>query len=172
MIPLLLFTLALIDAAFCGFRSAAGRSLLIDKYDYFLRALARGGIVGLGVLAIIGAAVGITLLTSPEPAQLYAAYVRAGTPMVYWYGPYATIVLLALAFYGSARPEWRALSTTIVLGPLTLLRPAVIIGGAIHALTQHPPPAVTVSIVIAAIVMPPLGWFQNRRYRAQSPFEA
>jgi hypothetical protein len=137
--------------------------LRIDKRAYFRRALSRGAVTGLAALAVIGATVAMGLAGGVP----YADYADAGRTLLLWYAPYATVVLVALGFfYLSRAPEWRALATTIVLGPLTLARPFVIVGGALHAIAAAPPWPIISAIATAGIVMPCLGRLQNAWYRA------
>jgi hypothetical protein len=58
---------------------------------------------------------------------------RAAELCVWIFGSFATLTLAAFAFWFSPIAEYRLLSSIIVLGPLTLLRPLVIIGGLVAA---------------------------------------
>ena len=49
---LLLYLLATCDAAFCGFRAAAGRNALLFKRAYYLRAMGRGALWGQLAVAV------------------------------------------------------------------------------------------------------------------------
>lgn len=46
VVPVVLGLIALIDAAFAGFRAATGRNALIRKRPYYLRAARRGSRAG------------------------------------------------------------------------------------------------------------------------------
>lgn len=131
LVPAALVSLAVLDATFAGFRAAAGRSGLIDKRAYLSRALGVGAAAGLVEVALLAALTAATLALSSDPAGDYAELVRIGARMLVPFGAYAALVLLALGVYGVARHEVRTLATVAILGPFTLLRPALIVGAAL-----------------------------------------
>ena len=126
MIPLLLASLAILDAAFAGFRAAAGRDARIFKRAYYQRAVLLGGGAGAILVALLAAATGIALLATPSPGALYADLLMIGARMLQVFLGYALLVLAALALYGTARAELRILATVSILGPFTFLRPLVV----------------------------------------------
>lgn len=121
----LLGSLAVVDAGFCGFRDAAGRDRLIEKRPYYGRAVRRGMFLGLAL--VIPFAIGIALLAD---AGVWPDLLQVAARMVWIYGAYATLVLLALGVYLVSSGDLRTLATVAVLGPFTLLRPLVICAGA------------------------------------------
>jgi hypothetical protein len=64
--------------------------------------------------------------------------------MVIVYGAYAAIVVLALGVYLLHFFELSVLATVVLLGPLTLLRPLLIVSGAAWAVLGTAPPVVTI----------------------------
>lgn len=151
MIPALLVALALVDSMFCGFRDGAGRYLPIDKRAYHRRAVARG--LGAGIVAVLGlgALAAVLILTAPDPAGLYSAMCTAGERMVWVYGAYATLVLVALVAYLIPNIDVSVLATVVILGPFTMVRPYVIWAGALWAAwTAREPRTVTLAVAAAA----------------------
>lgn len=129
MTPWLLYVLAVTDWAFAGYRHAAGRDGRIEKGAYYRRAVAVAVLLGHAPIAMVAGAVLILCAAGAE----WSAFVAAGTAMVWVYGVYAAIVLLAFVPYLFGHLEIRTLATVSVFGPLTLLRPAVIVAGAVLA---------------------------------------
>jgi hypothetical protein len=122
-----LLFLAVLDGAFAGFRSSAGRTGLIRHRRYDRRAARRGA--GLACV-LLSPAIAIACADAVLRPGHLADYVRAGTAMLAVYGPYALLVLAALACYATLNWQLRYLASAMVLGPLTLLRPGIAILGA------------------------------------------
>lgn len=127
-----LFILAILDGAFAGFRSSAGRTGLINHRRSDHQAARRGTVLAFVLLAPVIAATSADVLI--HPGQL-GDYTRAGTAMLAVYGPYALLVLIALACHAIAGWRLKYLATTLILGPFTLLRPGIAILGAAIAMT-------------------------------------
>ncbi|MDQ3818024.1 MAG: hypothetical protein M3362_10060 [Acidobacteriota bacterium] len=70
MIALVLWALATVDAAFIGYREAAGRSALIDKRAYYRRAMIRGALFGQIAVGVAGAIIAVMFILSNEPLAL------------------------------------------------------------------------------------------------------
>src|SRR5688500_518061 len=99
MTMVLLWLLATIDAAFTGYRAAAGRDLRIDKRAYYRRAGARGAIAGQLAAALVGAFVLLTLFASARPAALVADHVAAASRMSAIYLVYGAAIACAFAVW-------------------------------------------------------------------------
>lgn len=145
MSALLLYILAITDWGFAGYRHAAGRDGRIFKRTYYLRAIGVGLVFGHVAVALVGALVaGLLVVTS------YSTMLLAATPMVIVFGVYAAIVLLAFIPYLFGQTEIRTLATVSVFGPLTLLRPVVIVTGAALAIVYVPQWPVALAALVAA----------------------
>jgi hypothetical protein len=127
VIPALLSFLAVLDAAFVGFRSAAGRDGRIDKRLLYLRAVGHGALAGAGLVAALAALTAVVLATAPSAAATYADLLIIGERMLHVIGVYTLLVLVALALYASPNLDVRVLSTVAVLGPFTILRPWIVV---------------------------------------------
>ena len=166
---LLLWLLATVDAAFIGYRDAAGRSALIDKRHYYRRALVRGALVGQIAVAIAGIVAAGMLFTTPQPARLFDTFDRVATRMLMVYIPYALI--LTATFFVRAIPsvDIRSITSVLVFGPFTLIRPLVVLAGAIWGLLVAPTAGVT--LLMALIVSLMLGLeYALHRLRARGFF--
>jgi len=115
--------LAVLDAGFCGFRDAAGRDRRIDKGPYYRAAVRRGMVLGLLLLAV--ALVPIALVGT------WADLFHVAGRMVQVYSAFAVLVGLALGAYAVSEGDLRTLATVAVLGPFTLIRPAIIAAGGV-----------------------------------------
>ena len=87
MTVLLLWLLATVDSAFIGYRDAAGRNALIDKRDYYRRALLRGALIGQLAVAIVGTVAAGMLATASQPAKLFENFDLVGRRMLMVYVP-------------------------------------------------------------------------------------
>ena len=118
--------LALLDGAFAGFRSSAGRTGLIDHRAADRLAARRGCLLACALLTPVAAAACAQWWLGRDDAAL----TRAGLAMLMVYVPYGLIVLLALGCYSVLGWRQRYLATAVVLGPFTLARPVVaVLGG-------------------------------------------
>jgi hypothetical protein len=144
-----LSAMAVLDAALVGFRAVVGRDAHLDPRALITRWMIRGALAGVAALIVAGLLLGTLLATADDPGARYEDLVTAGTRMLLVYVPYTVIVLVALAGYAVPVLDLRCLATTIVLGPLTLARPAVMALGA-GAAAWHAP--VTVQIAAFATV--------------------
>jgi hypothetical protein len=144
--------LAITDGACAGFRSSVGRSGLIKHRAADLRAARRGA--ALVAILLTPAVALICADTVPMCPAAIAPYLRAGGAMLAIYAPYAVMVLAALACYASLGWQQRYLAAALVLGPLTLLRPAVAVLGAIlAAVAAHDPTAALAAVLAVAAVL-------------------
>lgn len=127
-VPCALALLALVDAAFAGFRASTGRNSRIRKLPHHLTAGRRGLACGAAGIATVAALVVITVSVSANPAHDIAVLVDAGTRMLQVLVPYAAVVVLSLVAYWTLPMRQSTFVILVGLGPLTLLRPVVVTG--------------------------------------------
>ena len=130
----LVWLLVTLDGGFAGFRDAAGRSLHLDLRPMLLRNVLRG-VVGAQLVCVL-ALVPLVAGVAWDTGTLDGPFLRTGAMLVACFGVYAALVLASLSIYLLPDPEISSLSTVLVLGPLTLLRPLVIIGGWVLAMPE------------------------------------
>ncbi|MFT3841154.1 MAG: hypothetical protein QM723_29450 [Myxococcaceae bacterium] len=148
----LLWTLAVVDGGFAGFRSAAGRDGHIFKEAYFRSAIRRGLRYGFLVTVLAGLLIGVAAFASPSP-QARVDELQPGAQVMLWVlGGYATLVLLALGIWSTAEADLRTLASVIILGPFTLIRPLVIVGAAGWA-AYVAPNVVAAGLAVAVCVL-------------------
>lgn len=150
MSPWLLGLLVFVDGTLCGFRAAAGRNPRLFLRDYYAASLKRGAVLSVLVIATFLAGAMVLRSTSPEA---WSALLLAADTMVLVYGVYAVVVLGALGLYLVGHFDFGVLATVLVLGPFTLVRPLVILGGAIWACVEGPQPLSVAFCLGAAAVM-------------------
>ena len=153
MTALVVYLLAVTDVAFVGYRTAAGRNGRIRKTRYFRRAVSAGLVLGHIPIAIGAAAVAVAVWTAADPAMAYASLIEAAEPMIYVYGVYATLVLSAFIPYFIAPLDYRVLASVAIFGPLTLVRPLVIVGGAAWAWVVAADTPTRICVAVAALSM-------------------
>ena len=138
MTPVLLYCLASLDAAFIGYRAAAGRNALIDKRGYYRRAMLRGLLFGQCAAALIAAAIGAYLLSASDPRALLQGLLAAGARMLWVYCPYAVMIGTAFAVRAVPSVDVRSMTSVLIFGPFVLLRPAVAAAGIGWAIAAAP----------------------------------
>jgi hypothetical protein len=133
MTVLALASLALFDVLLSGTRAAAGRDGRIAKPAYYRDAAWRSIVAGIVLVSANAAFVGALVATAPDPAAAWSDLVQAGARCVEVFGAFATLTLIAILFWFAPVRELRIVPTLVVLGPLTLVRPLVIVGGLLFA---------------------------------------
>jgi hypothetical protein len=161
-----LLALAILDGAFSGFRSSVGRTGLIDHRAADWLAGRRGAALAIAGLLPVIVAVTADVLLRPARVGIYA---RAGNGMLAIYLPYGLIVLAALTVYLTLSWRKRYLAAAVILGPLTLLRPAVaVLGGALAAIASRDPVA-SACAVLSIIAVLGVGPTADRIWYARPP---
>ncbi|MGW6462171.1 hypothetical protein ACWF94_40655 [Streptomyces sp. NPDC055078] len=164
MNALLLLVLALTDAAFSGLRASAGRNGRIRKAAAHVLAARRGVAVGAPALALTAVVATGLLLLADSPADRYAELDAGARRMLLVITPYATVVGLGLACCLWAPLRVGTLASVVGLGPLTLLRPVVVLAGAAAAgWGSLPAAAVAATASASAFLVEPL---THRRWYA------
>jgi hypothetical protein len=162
-----LSALVLFDVLLSGTRAAAGRDGRIAKPPHYraagLRALA-AGVVVVVVLAANAALVGILVATAPQPAVAWASLLQAGVRCVEVCGAFATLTLIAILFWFAPVRELRIVPTLVVLGPLTLIRPFVVAGGLLYAVSGTASWRVWAAAVSAGVSMIGIEFVLGRAY--------
>jgi hypothetical protein len=128
-----LATLALFDVMLSGGRAAAGRDGRIAKAPYYRAAVARSVPAGAAVIGANAGFVAVLVASAADPGRLWEALLQAGGRAVDVFGAFATLTFLAILFWFAPIRELRIVPTLLVLGPLTLIRPLVIVAGLVYA---------------------------------------
>jgi L-asparagine transporter-like permease len=151
----LLWLLATVDSTFIGYRDAAGRSALIEKRAYFRRAMIRGAFAGQVAVAIVGLAAVAMLATTPQPATLFDTFEQVASRMLIVYAPYALIITITFFIRAIPSVDIRSITSVLVFGPFTLIRPLIVLAGAIWGLLAAP--TIPVALLMGLIVSLMLG---------------
>jgi hypothetical protein len=152
-VAIALWLLATVDAACCGYRAAAGRNALIGKGRYYRRAMLRGALWGQTAVAIAAIALLAFVLSDDDPGRAWVEATGAGLRMLAVYVPYAAVIGLAFALRLAPSVDLRSLTSTVVFGPLTLLRPAVAILGVAWGVSSSRPALVAIGGVVLALML-------------------
>jgi hypothetical protein len=138
MIAIVLWLLATLDAGFTGYREAAGRNALIDKRSYYRRAMVRGALFGQVAVAIAAASILLMLLITSDKQTLLADFEQVGARMLIIYLPYAAFILVAFLFRTVPSVDIRSITSTLIFGPFTLIRPLVAVTGVVYGVLDAP----------------------------------
>lgn len=134
MMLLLLYVLALLDGLLCGARVSMGRSGLIRKRAYYIRAQVRG-LIGAQIVSTVAlAAVILVWLTTKNRAELQTDLEAAAGRMMWVFLPYATLVLGNILLRLAPSTDIRSATSVMMLGPLTAIRPLVMIAGVVYGI--------------------------------------
>ena len=136
MTLLLLYLLALLDGLFCGLRTSMGRCPLIRKRSYYTRALFRG-IAGAQVVSMLAlAALILTGAFSSSRGVLRSDLESTADRMLWVFVPYAALVVFSLMLRLIPSTNIRSATSVLMLGPLTVIRPLVMIVGVLYAISR------------------------------------
>lgn len=166
MIAALLWLLATIDSAFIGYREAAGRNALIDKSAYYRHALIRGAIIGQLAVLIVGVITAVALVSSSNSGALYSSIEVVGARMLTVYVPYALILLITFCIRALPSVDIRSITSVLIFGPFTFIRPLVVLAGAVWGVAGAPSvvtiglTTVIVSLMLGLEAM--LSWLRSR----------
>ena len=134
MTLLVLFLLASLDGALCGCRTCMGRCPLINKHTFYVRGVLRG-IVAAQIASWLSFFVLIAVYRfSPDGPLLRQDLEAAAGRMLYIFLPYAVLVLTNIALRLVPSIDLRSATSVFFLGPLTALRPFVMIPGVIYGI--------------------------------------
>ncbi len=134
MILFILYILALLDGVLCGFRTGAGRCALIYSQRFYLRSMLRGFMVAQAASVVALGALLMTIAASHNGAVLIADLEKAAARMVAVFTVYAAVVLFNLALRLAPSVDIRSATSVLVLGPLTALRPVVMVAGTVYGI--------------------------------------
>jgi len=150
-----LVSLCVLDASLVGYRAVCGRSAFVDRRSLDRRAMVVGAMGGVGVVVALAAWFSaLLLLLVDDRGSTVDQLTAAGTRMLAVYAGLAVLTTVALAVFFVAPPRWGSLSMVTILGPLTLLRPAVPVAGAVAAASRdrHAVPATLSAMVVLVAV--------------------
>ena len=153
MIIFLLWLLATLDSAFIGYREAAGRNALIDKKAYYWQALIKGAFFGQLAVLLVAVITGGALLVSNESRALFFDLQLIGARMLSVYVPYAVIILITLVVRAFPSVDIRCITSVLVFGPFTVIRPFVVLAGAIWGVLAAPSAITIVLVLLIASLM-------------------
>ena len=165
----LLWLLATVDSTFIGYREAAGRNALIDKRGYFRRAMIRGALWGQIAVAIVGLAAAAMLATTTQPARLFDTLDLVAARMLMIYVPYAVVLIITFLVRAVPSVDIRSITSVLVFGPFTLIRPLIVLAGAIWGLLAAPKPPVLFLVVLIVSLMLGMEYVLDR-LRARGSF--
>lgn len=164
---MILYLLALVDFACTGIRTAAGRSSLLDKYDYYNQAIKTAVFLGHIVLIIPFAALMLVLEATTQKELVIQHLQQASNGMFAVYIPYALVYCLALLLRAVPLVDFKSCTSILLLGPMTFFRPAVAILGILMAVLVSPHAEVFALAGLAVTLMLLfeflLEWLQDRK---------
>lgn len=152
MIAVLLWLLATVDSAFIGYREAAGRSALIEKSAYYRRALVRGALFGQVAVLIVGVITAAVLASSSNAGTLFSSIEVIGARMLMVYLPYALIILITFCVRALPSVDIRSITSVLIFGPFTFIRPLVVIAGAVWGVVAAPS-AITIALTVLIVTL-------------------
>jgi len=166
MIAVLLWLLATIDSALIGYREAAGRNALINKRAYYRHAIIRGAIFGQFAVLIVGVITAVALISSSNASGLFSSIKVVGARMLSVYVPYALIILITFCVRALPLVDIRSITSVLIFGPFTFIRPIVVLAGAVWGMAAAPGLiTVVLTVVIVCLMLgleSALSWLRSR----------
>ena len=167
MIAVLLWLLATVDSAFIGYREAAGRNALINKGAYYRHALIRGALFGQLAVLIVGVITAVLLVSSGDSRARFSELEAVGARMLMVYLPYALILLITFCVRAFPSVDIRSITSVLIFGPFTFIRPVVVLAGAVCGVIAAPG-AITIALTVLIITLmlglgATLSWLRSRR---------
>ena len=136
MTLVVLFLLTSLDGALCGCRTCMGRHPYIFKKKYFARGILRG-VVAAQIASWLSFFVLLAILQfTPDRALLRKDLEAAAGRMIFIFLPYAVLVLSNLVLRLVPSIDLRSATSVFFLGPLTALRPFLMIAGVTFGICQ------------------------------------
>lgn len=124
-----LFLLASLDGALCGCRTSLGRCPLINKRRFYIRGVWRG-VIAAQIASWLSFFVLLAVYSIASDKQLLQRELEsAAGRMLYIFLPYAALVLANLVLRLVPSLDLRSATSVFFLGPLTAVRPLVMILG-------------------------------------------
>jgi hypothetical protein len=161
------WVLVTLDCALMGLRLALGRSALLDKRRALQWATVRAGLLGQVPLAVV-TAVAVSLV-GRGGADTAAAFDDAMVRFCGIGGAYAAAILATSALCLLPSVAVRSAASVIIFGPLTLLRPAVVVATVGGALGTDPPAELLVVGLLVAVPGVAIEPVLDRRAAARGP---
>ena len=171
MTLLILFLLASLDGALCGCRTSMGRCPLINKKGFYVCGALRG-ILAAQVASWLSFFILLAVyFRSSEPHLLRQDLESAAGRMLYIFVPYAALVLANLALRLVPSVDLRSATSVFFLGPLTALRPFVMIAGVVFGIWRAQLLATVLLGVFVLALMLSLDFALNRYNSLQQATE-
>jgi L-asparagine transporter-like permease len=82
--------------------------------------------------------------------------------MLLVYIPYALIILITLSIRALPSVDIRSITSTVIFGPFTLIRPLVVLLGAVWGILAAPGPITVALVVLIVCLMLGLEWTLGR----------
>jgi hypothetical protein len=156
-----LYVLAILDTMFSGICAASGRNALIDKRRYYVRSMLYGFAWGQAACIVALLILYAVAAISDDPDRTILEMIAVGQRMATVYAIYAIIVLATFAVRAIPSVDVRSITSVVGFGPLTLIRPAVILAGLAWGLALMPSLPVAVAVTLIAMMMIPFRVWLN-----------
>jgi len=144
------WVLVTLDCTLMGYRLAMGRSAVLDKRRYHILTSLRAGLAGqIPLIAIIVLA---SVLADQGGASVTTAFDDAMRRFIIVGGSYAALILGTWAFCAFRSVTVATIASVLVFGPLTLVRPVVVVVTVGFAIGPNPPTAL---LIVGVLVMIP-----------------
>ena len=160
-LTIVMYILVLLDTAFSGICAASGRNGLIHKRAYYLGAMWHGALWGQAAVMVGLCIVLCAVQFSADQDQALDEARETGWRMTTVYSLYAFVVMTTFLIRAYPSVDVRSITSTVGFGPLTVIRPAVIILGIAYALLTRPGVAILLAALAVGLMMLPFRMFLN-----------
>jgi hypothetical protein len=113
----------------------------------------KGALFGQVAVGIAAAVILLSVAVTPDPRSLIHDYEKASSGMLVFYIPYAAVILVAFLARWIPSVDIRSITSTLIFGPFTLIRPLVAVAGLVYGVLVAPRVATIVLGLVVLIMM-------------------
>ena len=158
---IVMYLLVLLDTSFSGVCAASGRNALIRKRAYYLRSMWHGALWGQAAILMGLFILLVAVQCSGDEQRAIEEVQEVGWRMATAYSIYAAIVMTTFLVRVYPSVDIRSITSTVGFGPLTLIRPAVIVLGIFYATLARPGAFILLAAIAIGLMMIPFRVFLN-----------
>jgi hypothetical protein len=94
----------------------------------------------------------VTLASATDPGALFAKFETVGARMLTVYVPYAIIILITFCIRAVPSVDIRSITSVLIFGPFTFIRPFVVLAGAVWGIVAAPS-SITIAITVLIVIL-------------------
>jgi hypothetical protein len=114
----------------------------------------------------VGVITAIAIVTASDSTALFSKFELVGARMLTVYVPYALIILITFCIRAVPSVDIRSITSVLIFGPFTFIRPLVVLAGAVWGVVAAPGvTTIAITVLIVSLMLGlehSLGWLRSR----------